>query len=101
MDGLPAVPSGDRSVRTESVAFHLELFRLRQLLESIRQGVALANPIVVYRPHVEPAELEDQEHLGRPLADTPHHGQALDDLVVGQTLDPLKWNSPIGHLRGE
>ena len=44
---------------------------------------AFANAIVPDRPHVEPPQLEDQEHLGGPPSDTTDDRQAGDELLVG------------------
>jgi hypothetical protein len=43
----------------------------------------VAHPEVGDRPDVEPAQLEDEEHLRRPGADAAHARQRADDLVVG------------------
>src|SRR2546430_11081318 len=63
-DGLPAIPRRHRSVGPEPLAHHVELLRCRQLPQAVRQRVAFANAVVPHRPHVEPPQLEDHEHLG-------------------------------------
>src|SRR5450759_788384 len=80
--GAPAVPRGDRSKRPERIPFGLEGAWRRQILQLVRERPALADSIVVHRPHVEPAQLKDQEHLGGPPADASHLDEVRDQLVV-------------------
>ena len=52
--------------------------------------VALAHAEVVDRPHVEPAELEHQEHLRGPAPDAAHERELAHDLVVGEARDAVE-----------
>src|SRR5881394_1767242 len=88
-DGLPAKPRRHRSVRPEPLAHHVELLRCRQLPQAVRQRVAFTNAIVPDRPHVEPPQLEDQEHLGGPPSDTTDDRQAGDELLVGEPAEAM------------
>src|SRR5256885_8209579 len=87
--GLPAIPRRHRSVGPEPLAHHVELLRCRQLPQAVRQRVACANAIVPDRPHVEPPQLEDQEHLGGPPSDTTDDRQAGDELLVGEPAEAM------------
>src|SRR5438477_5945033 len=88
-DGLPAIPRRHCSVGPEPLAHHVELLRCRQLPQAVRQPVAFANAIVPHRPHVEPPQLEDQEHLGGPPSDTTDDRQAGDELLVGEPAEAM------------
>src|SRR5437016_3688371 len=78
-----------RSVGPEPLAHHVELLRCRQLPQAVRQRVAFANAVVPHRPHVEPPQLEDQEHLGGPPSDTTDDRQAGDELLVGEPAEAM------------
>src|SRR5216117_3615641 len=86
-NGLPAIPRGHRSVGPEPLALSLELLRRRELPQVVGQRVAFANAVVPDRPHVEPAQLEDQEHLSGPLSDAAHNREARNDVLVGEPAD--------------
>src|SRR2546427_10297509 len=77
-DGLPAIPRRHRSVGPEPLALPLELLRRQELPQPVGQRVAFANAIVPDRPHVEPPQLEDKEHLGGPPSDASHDREAGD-----------------------
>src|SRR5438309_7598380 len=83
-DGLPAIPRRHRSVGTEPLALPLKLLRRQELPQAVGQHVPFANAIVPDRPHVEPPQLEDKEHLGGPASDASHDSEAGDDLLVGE-----------------
>src|SRR5439155_24099656 len=68
-DGRPAVAGDDGAVGSEALAEWRELLGERRSFESPRQSVALAYAEVVDGPHVQPAQLEHQIHLGGPAAD--------------------------------
>src|SRR3989442_7855463 len=70
LHGPPAVPGDHRAVGAVRIAKRFELSRTRHR-HVPRQAVAMANPEVAGRPNVLPAELEHEEHLGRPLTDGP------------------------------
>src|SRR6266851_2442340 len=80
--GAPAIPCGNGSIRSKDFALSLKGARLGQVLELVRDSPAFAYRIVVHGPHVQPAQLEDEEHLGRPPADASHLHQAGDKIVV-------------------
>src|SRR5437899_12968516 len=88
-DGLPAIPPRHRSVGPEPLALPFTLLRRQELPQAVGQRVALANAIVPDRPHVEPPQLEDQEHLGGPPSDTTDDRQAGDDLLVGEPAEAM------------
>ncbi len=82
--GPPAVPRGDRPVRSQRFTQWFEFARAVGGADNPKdRAVALAHAEVVDRPHVEPSELEHQEHLGGPAADPAHRRELLHDLVVG------------------
>ena len=101
VDGLPAIPSCHRPVRPEPFALNLKSLRCRQAAETVGQRIALPNPVVRDWPHVQPAQLENQEHLGGPRPDTTDHRQARGHLLIGKPADAVEWDSPVGHLRSE
>src|SRR6266446_6747827 len=88
-DGLPAIPRRHRSVGPEPLALALEPLRRQELPQAVGQRVALANAIVPDRPHVEPPQLEDQEHLRGPPSDTTDDRQAGDELLVGEPAEAM------------
>src|SRR2546430_10116600 len=88
-DGLPAIPRRHRSVGPEPLALPLEPLRRQELPQAVGQRVAFANAIVPDRPHVEPPQLEDQEHLGGPPSDTTDDRQAGDELLVGEPAEAM------------
>src|SRR3989442_10644788 len=81
-DGLPAIPRRHRSVGPEPLALPLEPLRRQELPQAVGQRVAFANAIVPDRPHVEPPQLEDKEHLGGPPSDASHDREAGDELLA-------------------
>jgi len=64
----------------------LQLPRRGQGTPSIGDAKTVAYTIIVDRQYILASELEHQHHLHRPRTDTAHHGQALDDLPIGQQL---------------
>src|SRR6266705_291102 len=88
-NGLPAIPRGHRSVGPEPLALSLELLRRRELPQVVGQRVAFANAVVPDRPHVEPTQLEDQEHLSGPPSDAAHNREARDDVLVSEPADAI------------
>src|SRR5207249_1970946 len=88
-DGLPAIPRRHRSVGPEPLALPLKLLRRQELPQAVGQRVALANAIVPDRPHVEPPQLEDQEHLRGPPSDASHDREAGDDLLVDEPAEAI------------
>ena len=62
---------------------------------------AIANSEIVHRPDVGPPQLEEQEHLGGPPADSAHRHQARDDLVVAEVVQVVRGDGPVDELRGE
>src|SRR4051794_12898570 len=83
-DCFPAVARDDRAVGTEAFAERVEQLRGRWRRDPPCDPVALADAEVVDGPDVEPAQLEHQEHLGRPAADAPHRHELGHELVVAQ-----------------
>ena len=86
-----------RAVGPEHLAQLSQLLGLRQLGQPVGARVALAHAVVVDRPHVQPAELEDQEHLGRPAADAPHAGEPGHDLVVRHPILVAERDGAVEH----
>src|SRR5713226_7602244 len=62
IDDAPAVPGGDRTVRSEPLPFGLHLARLQRFFEPVRGLPALTHAIVVHRPDIQSAQLEHEEH---------------------------------------
>src|SRR5437016_13866022 len=100
-DGLPAIPRRHRSVGPEPLTLPLELLRRQELPQAVGQRVAFANAIVPDRPHVEPPQLEDQEHLGGPPSDTTDDRPAGDELLVGEPAEAMERDGSIHALRRE
>src|SRR5262249_25214878 len=65
------------------------------------EGVALADTEVVDGPDVEPAQLEDQVHLGRPAADAAHRHERGDQLLVAAPGRPRQGDGAIENLGRE
>src|SRR5256884_7046175 len=82
-DGLPAIPRRQRSVGPEPLALPLKLLRRQELPQAVGLRVTFANAIVPDRPHVEPPQLEDKEHLGGPPSDASHDREAGEDPPLG------------------
>jgi hypothetical protein len=78
-----AVPGDDRPVRAVGVAECLEFLGARRRNRP-RQAVAAPDTEVAGRPHVEPAKLEEQEHIGRPWSVPPYSGQPRFHLLIAQ-----------------
>src|SRR6267378_2060767 len=78
----PAVPGRDGAVRSKAFALRLESTRSRKVREFVSAGPALTNPVVVDRPNVKAAQLEDEEHLGGPSPDASYLHQACHQLIV-------------------
>ena len=70
--GPPAVPGRQRPVRPERSPSGSSSSPWVAARRSDRIAVALADAEVADRPHVEPAELEHEEHLGGPPSDAAH-----------------------------
>jgi hypothetical protein len=64
VDGLPAIPSCHRPVGPKPFTLNLKPFGCRQGAKTVGQRIPLPNPVVRDWPHVQPALLENQEHLG-------------------------------------
>src|ERR1051326_442442 len=88
-DGLPAIPRRHRPVGPKPLALSRELLRRQQLPQAVGERVAFANAIVPDRPHVEPPQLEHQEHFGGPPSDAAHDRESGDDLLIGETADAM------------
>ena len=58
-------------------------------------------PVVTHRPHVEPAQGTDQEHLRRPRSDAPDLGEVVDHLLVGEPADPVEPDRAGDDLLGQ
>src|SRR5262245_38870105 len=101
MDGFPAIPCGYRSVGSEYFSFHIELLGRRELPQAVGQRVAGAHAIVSDRPHVEAAQLEDQEHLGGPPSDATDDREACDDLLVAEPADAVERTGSIQDALGK
>src|SRR5271163_1972670 len=81
LGGSPAVPGDDAAVGVVGLAQRVELLRGGGG-DVPGQGEALADDEVAGGPDVEAAELEQQEHFGRPPPDPPDRGEAGRDLLV-------------------
>src|SRR6266516_2436560 len=78
----PEIPRRDRAVRPPSFAEFRELLRRGKLSFAKSLGETFANSVVVHRPDVGPAKIEQEKHLDRPAADAAHRGEARDDFVI-------------------
>ena len=63
-----------------------DLLRLRQLPLAVGKLEALPDPQIVDRQNVGPAQIEDEQHLGCPAANTLDAGEALRNLSVGHAI---------------
>src|SRR5262249_36697505 len=96
--GGPAVARDDRAIRPEALAERVELPRRRRRVELPRKAVAAPDAEVVDGPDVEPAQLEEEEHLRAPAPD-PADGRELGgDSLVGETRGSLELDAPLPHL---
>src|ERR1043166_9377618 len=68
-DGLAAKTRRHPPVGAKPLALSRELLRRQQLPQAVGERVAFANAIVPDRRHVEPPQLEHQEHFGGPSSD--------------------------------
>src|SRR2546428_1284357 len=100
-DCSQAIPSGHRAVGPDPFAQGLQLLRRREPLQAVGQCVPFANAVVPTRPHVEPTQLKDQEHLGGPLSDAADDRQRRDDVLVAEPADAMQLNGSIHDLRRE
>src|SRR6266508_5847211 len=82
LHGPPAVPGGDRPVRTEFLALGHQGLRRDDLPLPVDKGPAFAHAVVVDRPHIESPELKDQEHLRGPGPDASHLHEPSLEIVV-------------------
>src|ERR1043166_3367581 len=87
--GCTASPRRHRPVGPKPLAFSRELLRRQQLPQAVGERVAFPNAIVPDRPHVEPPQLEHQEHFGGPPSDAAHDRESGDDLLIGETADAM------------
>ena len=100
-DCSPAIPRGHGAVGPEAFAQGLQLLRRREPLQAVGQSVTFANAVVPNRPHVEPTQLKDQEHLRGPLSDATDERQRRDDVLVPEPADAMQPNGSIHDLRRE
>src|SRR5262252_8480570 len=79
--GSPAVPRYDAAVRPVRVAERIEFLRGRRR-DAPGEPVPLPHAQVSRGPDVQPPQLEQQEHLRRPRADTADGREPGDHLFV-------------------
>ena len=75
--------------------------RRRHLVQPVRALDRAPDPEVAHRQDVGPAEVEDQEHVGRPLAESFHRRELGGHLVVGKLRQPVELELPGLHVLGE
>src|SRR6188474_2729218 len=80
VDRLPAVQRSGAAERPVALAFGFQCARRDGCWQFVDEAVAVAHAEVVDRPDVGPAQLEEQEHLGRPATDAADGDQPGDDL---------------------
>src|SRR3989441_11847319 len=97
----PAIRSGQGAVGPEPLPRALQLLRRREPLQAVGQCVTFANAVVPNRPHVEPTQLKDQEHLRGPLSDATDDRQRRDDVLVAEPANAMQPNGSIHDLRRE
>src|SRR5579864_7352074 len=86
LEGPPHVPTGDGAVGAPALAERQEFLRLGHVFLAVGYRPAFLHAQVVDGEYVGTAEVEDQEHLDGPRADTADGIQPLDQLSVGQFL---------------
>src|ERR1035438_3827147 len=84
--GPPQIPCRRGAVRCPPEAVTGELLRLRQLSLAVCELEALPDPQVVDGQNVGPAQIEDQQHLGYPAANTLDADEPLHDFSVGHAV---------------
>ncbi len=98
----PKIPRGDRAVRPPSLADGVQLLRLRQLFLAKGLGVTFPHTVVVDWPDIEPAEIEEEQHLDCPAANPAHCREASDDLFVTHPVErDARRDRPVQRFRGE
>ena len=101
VDGPPAGPGGDAPVRPIDVAQGVEGLGRRGRRQRVDEDEPCAHAVVVRRPHAEPPEVNEQEHLGRPAADAAHGREPLDDLSIRQLVKVVERHRSVRRLRGQ
>jgi len=82
IDRAPQVPRRRRAIGRPALAPGGEGARRRHAAQAVGEAKSIAYAEVVDRQHVGAAELEHQQHLDRPPADTAHLREPLDDLFA-------------------
>src|SRR5205823_3423958 len=77
-----------------------ERLRIRDLLQSVGALGRAADAEVADGEDVRAAEMEDQEHVGAPLADAFHRGELLRYLGVGQLGEMVEIQVAVLHPLG-
>src|SRR3954464_2421465 len=89
----PEIPGSHGAIRSPLFADLRELLWRRQFFATEGLREAFLDSVVGYRPDVEPAELEEEQHLHRPAPDAAHLRDPLDDLFVGHAEEfPPAWH---------
>ena len=77
------------------------LRRRRHLLQPVLDLDRFADAEVAAGEDVGPFEVEDQEHLGSPLAEAADGDDLLDHLLVAELVEPLQLQLAAEHVGGE
>src|SRR5437667_12059228 len=78
----PEVPGRHRAPRPPALPEPLHCAQRHLPSLEVGHADALLQTEIVQRKHVRPEQIEDEEHLRRPPADTTHLDQLGDDLLV-------------------
>src|SRR5882724_10396364 len=81
----PEIPSRDRAVRPPFLTELHELFRRGKFSFAKSLGETFANSVIVHRPYIGPAEIEQEKHLDCPSANAAHGGETRNDLVIAHS----------------
>ena len=75
--------------------------RVRLLPQPVEPLHRVHDPEVADRQHVRPVQPEHQEHLGGPAAEALHRRQPFDHHLVGQRVELVELQAPVGDARAQ
>src|SRR5438105_8877885 len=85
-------------MRTERFASLSQLRRFDDRRQGVDERPSIAHTKVVDRPDVWARQLEHEEHLSRPPADSPHRAQSRNDRLIVECLQLVEWNGSVAAL---
>src|SRR5439155_15782167 len=98
----PEIPGCNRAIGTPFFADLHQLFRRGQFSPSKSLGETFAHTVIIDRPDIRPAKIEQEKHLNCPAPDAAYLCEARDDFVIAH---PKKctpgWHSAIDRFCSE